>query len=83
MNAIISSEILDIARLTEKLNEIPSMEGLELSSRVSTKDAYEVSHEQPKYRVSLIDFGVKKNIVRCLVERGCHVKVFPMNTTKA
>ena len=83
MNAIISSEILDIALLTEKLKEIPSMEGLELSSRVSTKDAYEVSPEQPKYRVSLIDFGVKKNIVRCLVERGCHVKVFPMNTTKA
>jgi carbamoyl-phosphate synthase small subunit len=39
--------------------------------------------ESPKYRVSLIDFGVKKNIVRCLVERGCHVKVFPLNSTKA
>jgi len=83
MNAIISSEILDIAQLQEQLNEVPSMEGLELSSRVSTKEAYEVAPENPQFRVSLIDFGVKKNIVRCLVERGCHVKVFPMNSSKA
>lgn len=83
MNAIISSEILDIATLTKMLQEVPSMDGLELSSRVSTKEAYEVCPEAPKYRVSLLDFGVKKNIVRCLVERGCHVKVFPMTATKA
>jgi carbamoyl-phosphate synthase small subunit len=83
MNAIISSEILDVAILEEKLKEIPSMDGLELSSRVTTTTAYEVSPENPKYRVSLLDFGVKKNIVRCLVERDCHVKVFPMHATKA
>ncbi len=29
------------------------------------------------YRVALIDFGVKRNIERCLIERGCQVKVFP------
>ena len=57
------------------------MDGLELSSKVATKEAYEVAPENPNYRVSLIDFGVKKNIVRCLVERGCHVKVFPLDTT--
>lgn len=83
MNAIISSEILDVAILQEKLKEVPSMDGLELSSRVSTTTAYEVCPENPQYRVSLLDFGVKKNIVRCLVERGCHVKVFPMHTTKS
>ncbi len=83
MNAIISSEILDVAILQEKLKEVPSMDGLELSSRVTTPEVYEVCPENPQYRVSLIDFGVKKNIVRCLVERGCHVKVFPMHATKA
>jgi carbamoyl-phosphate synthase small subunit len=83
MNAMISSEILDIAALSEKLKEVPSMDGLELSSRVSTNEAYEVCPEDAKYRVSLLDLGVKKNIVRCLVERGCHVKVFPMTATKA
>ncbi len=82
MNAIISSEETDISILQQKLSEIPSMEGLELSSSVTTKEAFEVKPENPTHRVSLIDFGVKKNIVRCLVERGCHVKVFPLNSTK-
>lgn len=83
MNAIISSETLDLDKLKETLADVPSMEGLELSSKVATKEAYEVKPENPSYRVSLIDFGVKKNIVRCLVERGCHVKVFPLNSTIA
>lgn len=83
MNALISSEISDIEVLKAKLKEIPSMDGLELSSRVTTQEAYEVRPENPSYKVSLIDFGVKKNIVRCLVERGCHVKVFPMHASKA
>jgi len=81
MNAIISSENLDVESLRKELSNVPSMEGLELSSQVSTKVPYEVQHENATYRVSLIDFGVKKNIVRCLVERGCHVKVFPMNSS--
>jgi carbamoyl-phosphate synthase small subunit len=34
-------------------------------------------------RVALIDFGVKRNIERCLVERNCRVRVFPMNTPLA
>lgn len=81
MNAIISSEILDISILKEKLAAIPSMEGLELSSRVSTKTAYEVEAKDSNLKVALIDFGVKKNIVRCLTERNCHVKVFPMSSS--
>lgn len=83
MNAIISSEISDLDILKNKLKEIPSMDGLELSSRVTTDKAYEVGAENALYRVALIDFGVKKNIVRCLVDRGCQVKVFPMHTAKA
>jgi carbamoyl-phosphate synthase small subunit len=82
MNAIISSEEMDVTILKQKLSEIPSMEGLELSSSVTTKEAFEVKPENPSHRVSLIDFGVKKNIIRCLVDRGCHVKVFPLNSTK-
>lgn len=81
MNAIISSETLDVEELKAKLATVPSMEGLELSSKVATKEAYEEKPENPLYKVSLIDFGVKKNIVRCLVERGCHVKVFPLDST--
>jgi carbamoyl-phosphate synthase small subunit len=83
MNAVISSDEKSLEELKEILHNTPSMDGLVLSSKVATTTAYEMSPENPKYRVSLIDFGVKKNIVRCLVERGCHVKVFPLNATKA
>ncbi len=82
MNAIISSEELDLDVLKNRMKEVPSMEGLELSSFVSTKTAYEEKPENPILKVSLLDLGVKKNIIRCLVERGCHVKVFPLNSTK-
>lgn len=82
MNAIISSEILDVQSLKKQLASVPSMDGLELSSKVCTKEIYEVKPENSKYKVSLLDLGVKRNIINCLVERGCHVRVFPMDTTK-
>jgi carbamoyl-phosphate synthase small subunit len=84
MNAIISSEEdLNIEELKSEAQKIPSMEGMELSSRVSTKKAYEVKSltGSSDYRVALLDLGVKKNITRCLIERGCDVQVFPMNST--
>jgi carbamoyl-phosphate synthase small subunit len=81
MNCVISSAIYDIAELKKILAKVPSMEGLELSSKVSTQKAYEVCRADAVKRVALIDFGVKKNIVRSLVERGCKVKVFPMKST--
>jgi carbamoyl-phosphate synthase small subunit len=80
MNAIISSDNLDVESLKSQLKEVPSMAGLELSSRVSTKVSYESSSENPSLKVALLDLGVKNSIVNCLVARGCHVKVFPMNT---
>ena len=57
MNAIISSENLDIESLKSELSKAPSMDGLELSSKVATKEAYEVKPENSIFRVSLIDFG--------------------------
>lgn len=83
MNAIISSSILDENELQALLFKVPSMEGLELSSKVSVTEAYEVKPENSEFKVALVDFGVKKNIVRCLVERNCHVKVFPHNAKKS
>jgi len=80
MNCIISSSEYDIKKLKQQLREVPSMAGLELSSKVSTKKAYEIGDASAAYRVALLDFGVKKNIIRSLVTRGCFVKVFPMKT---
>ncbi len=81
MNCIISSEELDIDVLKGKLKDVPSMAGLELSSKVTTTSVYDVEPENASYKVALVDFGVKKNIIRCLAERVCHVRVFPMNTS--
>lgn len=81
MNAIISTEISDEGKLKAMLEKVPSMEGLELSSKVATKEPFCAGDENASLRVSMIDFGLKKNIVRCLTERGCYVKVFPMNTS--
>ena len=82
MNCIISSDISDLEELRKKLKQVPKMEGLELSSKVSTKTPYFFGDETAKYRVSVIDFGAKKNILRSLAERGCYLKVFPQNSTQ-
>lgn len=75
-NAIISTETDDVDALKAKAKEIPSMKGMELASKVSTKEKYTVGPDAA-YKVALLDFGVKKNIIRCLVERGCQVTVYP------
>jgi len=81
MNAIISSEILQIDELKGILKKTPSMAGLELSSKVTCNEAHVEGSENAELRVALLDFGVKKNIIRCLVDRNCLVKVFPMQTS--
>lgn len=80
MNAIISSEIHDVDELKKRLAQVPPMEGLELASKVSTKQAYDYGDENAKFRVAVLDFGVKENILRCFSERGCYLKVFPAKT---
>jgi len=81
MNAIISSETTDIVSLKEKLDQVPHMAGLELSSVVSTRDAYELGDPNSKVRVAALDLGIKKHIIDSLVQRGCLVRVFPAKAT--
>ena len=81
MNAIISTSTTNIAELTRLLAEVPSMEGLELSSKVSAKDAYFVGDENATLKVAVLDLGVKKKILKCMTDRDCYLKVFPMNTS--
>ena len=81
MNAIISTATTDIAKLNKLLVKVPSMEGLELSSSVTTKNAYYVGDENAIIKVAVLDLGVKRNILRCLIDRGCYLKVFPMKTS--
>ncbi|NCP46102.1 MAG: glutamine-hydrolyzing carbamoyl-phosphate synthase small subunit, partial [Flavobacteriales bacterium] len=81
MNAIISSETDNIEALKQQLTKVPSMEGLELSSKVCTKEPYFFGNENAKYKVAVLDLGIKKNILRCLAERDCYLNVFPMDAT--
>jgi len=80
MNAIISSESQDLNLLKEKLSKTPSMEGLELSSRVSVKEAYTEAVGVRHCKIALLDYGVKSSIVKCLTERGAEVRIFPMTS---
>jgi len=81
MNAIISTEIDNIDSLKVQLSQVPSMEGLELASKVSTKESYFVGDENAAFKIATLDIGIKKNILRNFVKRGAYVKVFPYNST--
>jgi carbamoyl-phosphate synthase small subunit len=80
INCIISSEIDDINELMRRVQETPPMAGLELSSIVTTKIPYYIGNPDARRRIAVMDYGVKKNILRCFAERNCYLKVFPATT---
>ena len=80
MNAIISSS-LKPEQLKGELAKVPDMNGLELGSLVSTKEPYLVGDQNSSLKIAALDVGIKKNILKNLVARGCYVKVFPAKTT--
>jgi carbamoyl-phosphate synthase small subunit len=80
MNCIISSEELNVEKLKAKLKDVPDMAGLELASKVSTKEPYTLGNPNSPIRIAVLDFGTKQHIIHCMVERGAYVKVFPAKT---
>jgi len=90
-NGVISTVDLDHASLVAKAKAIPSMAGLDLASGVSCDKPYhwtegewdleggypQVDPATLKYKVVAYDFGIKYNILRCLVSAGCDVTVVP------
>ena len=81
MNAVITTEIDRLDELRAQLAEVPDMKGLELASKVSTKEPYFFGNENARYKISALDIGIKKNILRNLAERDCYIKVFPFDAT--
>jgi carbamoyl-phosphate synthase small subunit len=81
MNALISTKVDDIDALKKELKQVPSMEGLELSSKVSTKEPYFYGDKNSEIKISALDIGIKKNILRNLAKRGAYIKVFPYNSS--
>ncbi len=80
MNCIISSDNSNVEELNEILSKVPSMNGLDLASTVSTKENYTLGNDDSNLKVAVLDFGIKKNILTCMTERGAQVKVFKANT---
>jgi len=80
MNAIISTDIDDVKALQEKLKNIPNMVGLDLASKVSTKEPYFFGNEKASYKIAALDLGIKQNILKNLANRDCYIKVFPIDT---
>ncbi len=81
MNAIISTDVDNIEGLKAQLAKVPDMNGLELASKVSTKEPYFYGNENATFRIAALDVGIKKNILRNFAERDAYVKVFPYNAT--
>ncbi|MEY5043680.1 MAG: glutamine-hydrolyzing carbamoyl-phosphate synthase small subunit [Bacteroidota bacterium] len=82
MNAVVSSVDQDVEVLQQVLESTPSMEGLGLSAEVTCSQAYDLVPEgaEPSFRIAVMDYGVKQNILRCLLDRGAVLRVFPSFT---
>lgn len=81
MNAVISSEILDEKELAKELSKVPNMDKLELATKVTTINAYEMGKGGSGPKIAVLDIGVKRSILTNFVDRGCRVKVFSAKTT--
>ena len=81
MNAAITTEVDKISDVKKKLSNFPSMNGLELASKVSTKEPYEIGNKRSNKRLAVLDLGIKKNILDNFVKRDLFVKVFPYDTS--
>ena len=80
MNCIISTEITDAHGLKGELANIPDMQGLDLSGEASTQEAFTVGNPDAKYRIAVLDFGVKQSMLRFLSGHNAYLKVFPART---
>ena len=94
MRGVLSAVESDAKKLIEKARSIPPMTGLDLASRVSTGEPYEWTRPvdacspseavsrplEPKFHVVAYDYGIKRNILRHLVQVGCRVTVVPSLT---
>ncbi len=81
MNAVICTDGTSIEVLKSKLAKISDMKGLELASKVSTNEPYFYGDENATYKISVLDLGIKTNILRNLAKRDCYMKVFPYDTS--
>jgi carbamoyl-phosphate synthase small subunit len=81
MNAVISSVEHDPETLVKMAREWVDMNGLELASKVTRKEAQTVAPEEHQYKVAVFDYGIKQNIINSFKDRGCSLRIFPAKTS--
>jgi carbamoyl-phosphate synthase small subunit len=64
-----------------QLAATPSMNGLDLATEATVGKEYQVGSKDARHHVVAYDFGMKRNILRLLVERDCRVTVVPAQTS--
>jgi len=65
------------------LDACPSMEGLDLATRVSTEHPYQWGDPTAPYHIVAYDYGIKRNILRLFAEHDCRVTIVPAKTSAA
>jgi carbamoyl-phosphate synthase small subunit len=83
----------DIPALLAQAQAWPGLEGMDLAKEVTTRQAYQWDETTwtlgagygkqlaPRFRVVAVDYGAKRNILRCLAAAGCAVTVVPATAT--
>jgi carbamoyl-phosphate synthase small subunit len=83
----------DIASLIQQAQDWPGIEGMDLAREVTSGQSYGWDEttwtwehgygrqESPQFHVVAIDYGMKRNILRCLATQGCKVTVLPATAT--
>ena len=83
----------DTADLVEKARTFAGLEGVDLAKDVTCAQSYRwnelrwawpegyAPQKKPKHRVVALDYGAKRNILRCLASAGCDVTVLPATAT--
>jgi carbamoyl-phosphate synthase small subunit len=80
MRGVVAAGSEPNAEVLAALDACPSMEGLDLASRVTTREQYEWGDPAATHHIVAYDFGIKRNILRLFAEHDCHVTVVPADT---
>jgi carbamoyl-phosphate synthase small subunit len=80
MRGVIAAGTEPTDEVRAALEACPSMEGLDLASRVTTPQTYEWGNPQALHHIVAYDFGIKRNILRLFDDAGCRVTVVPAQT---
>jgi carbamoyl-phosphate synthase small subunit len=93
--AIVAGATANAEQALELARSFPGLAGMDLAKVVSTTKPYEWTETEwklglgygqqqaPKYHVVAFDYGVKRNILRMLAQRGCKITVLPAQATAA